>query len=431
MNKNNLLNERHELLEKGENLVASSRAQKRDLTADEALIFDGIVARMRAIDADLDKCETNGRKFERETDFPRDPRANNNRAQNYPVILPHGMQASDAENGRRVPVFAKGDSIEAFVRQSGARAEGFSFGDLARAMIVGGGAPEVRAALAEGTDSAGGITVPVVLSGSLIDQLRARSSVFQAGASTMVLDTGKATTIVRIAGDPTATWRAENAAVATSDATFDSVSLTPKTLAVVVVASRELVDDSSLLDQALRQSITSAFAAELDRVALMGSGSGSEPKGASKITGVGSVSMGTSGAALTNYDPFVQALGTLRTNNSLDPTACILHPRSDQELNLLKDSTNQPLRRPQAIENLPFLVTSKLPINETQGGANTASRAVMGYFPDLIVGMRMALQIQVLRERYADNYQVGFLASLRADIAVRHAASFCNVVGIL
>jgi HK97 family phage major capsid protein len=360
-----------------------------------------------------------------------------------PVAMPgqsvpvhgHGLptMGRDAE-GRPVPIFAKGQSIEAHVRQQRGGEDsgtGITLGELCRSMAIGGGRSEVRAALAEGSDSAGGVTVPTLLSSQIIDALRARSTAFQAGARTVMLETGKATTIATIASDPTATWRAENANVATSDMTFGSVSFVPKTLAVCVTASRELIEDSLNLSQALTTSLSKSFAAEIDRVALVGSGTGSEPKGCSKVSGAGSVSMGTNGAALTNWDPFVQALGTLRTANANDPTACILHPRSEQELNLLKDSQNRPLARPSAIQDLPFLVTSKLPINETQGSANTASRAIMGDFTELIVGVRHVLSIEMLREKYSDTLAYGFLAYLRADIAVAHAASFCNVLGIL
>ena len=82
-----------------------------------------------------------------------------------------------------------------------------------------------------------------------------------------------------------------------------------------------------------------------------------------------------------NYDPFVQALAILRGANAQDPTAVIINPRTDLEINLLKDSQNRPLARPKAIENLPFLVTSKLPINEVQGSSSTACHAIMGNFP--------------------------------------------------
>ena len=125
-----------------------------------------------------------------------------------------------------------------------------------------------------------------------------------------------------------------------------------------------------------------------------------------------------------------RALGILQTANAFDPSAVIVNPRSNQELNLLKDTLGQPLRRPAALENLPFLVTSKLPVTEVQGTSSTACRAVVGYFPNVIVGLRAALRIELLRETFAGNLQYGFLAYLRADIGVRHAANFVNIIGI-
>lgn len=402
--------QRGDLLALAEGLIKTAKAANKDLQGSELNQYNTVLASIRGLDGEIQKLEVS-----------------QTRNQATPVAL--GRDST----GKSLPIFGKGQSLEAYVRQNvaGSPDGEISFGELARAMALGGGSPAVRAALAEGTDSAGGVTVPVVLSAMLVDRLRAKSTVFQAGAETLVLDTGKATTITAIASDPVAGWRAENAAVATSDMTFAPITLTPKSLAVIVTASRELIEDSINLNQALMSCLTKSFAAELDRVALIGAGSATEPKGCSKVSGVGSVSMGDNGAALTNYDPFVQALGTLRTANASDPTAVIMHPRSDQELNLLKDSQNRPLSRPACIETLPFLVTSKLPINETQGSANTASRAVMADFTELIVGIRHNIVIEILREKYADSLQYGFLAHLRADIAVKHAASFCNVVGIL
>jgi HK97 family phage major capsid protein len=315
--------------------------------------------------------------------------------------------------------------------QKTGKASNFAFGELIRAMVRGGGRPEVRNALSEGTDSAGGVTVPSILSGQIIDKLRAKSSVFQAGAKTVLLETGKPTTIAAITADPVAGWRAENDAVATSDMTFAPVSFTPKSLAVIVTASMELIEDSVNLDQALITALTAAFAAELDRVALIGSGSSNQPLGVSKTSGVGSYSMGTNGLAPANYQPFIEALGVLQAANANDPTAVILNPHVNKELNSLVDTLGQPMRKPDAIQNLPFLVTSKLPQTETQGSSNAASRAVAGYFPDVLIGMRHDFRITILREKYADTMQIGFRADLRADVAVAHPANFCNVVGLL
>jgi HK97 family phage major capsid protein len=45
--------------------------------------------------------------------------------------------------------------------------------------------------------------------------------------------------------------------------------------------------------------------------------------------------------------------------------------------------------------------------------------------------MRTAMRVFVLRERYADNGQIGLLGWMRADVQLAHAASFAKLIGIL
>lgn len=205
------------------------------------------------------------------------------------------------EDGREIPIFGEGESIAAHLKRERNEPPNVSFGELMKAMVLGGGSRDIRAALSIGTDSAGGFTVPEILSGQLIDRLRARSVMSQAGARTVLLDGGKSTTLASIVADPVAGWRAEGSDVATSDMTFGAVSFVPKSLAVIVTANRELIEDSLNLDEALTIAFAGALGGELDRVSLMGSGTGSEPTGVSKTAGVGSFSMGTNGAALDDY----------------------------------------------------------------------------------------------------------------------------------
>jgi len=423
VNVNVLKAERFTHFQAAEKLIKAAREAGKDLVGADLEQYQGHITEIRNIDAQMDRSSAIV-ATQRDRSMPDGPRVVN------PVALP--SQAAEPAVGRDYAIFNKGESIAEHMRQQGADVDPeVNLGSIVRAMALGGGSHAVRAALAEGTDSAGGFTVPTLLQGQFIDALRARSVAYQAGARGVLLETGKPTTIAQILTDPTAAWRAENADVAVSDMTFGAVSFSPKSLAVIVVASQELLEDSLNVNEALTRSLTASLGGELDRVALIGAGSGSEPKGVSKFTGVGSYSMGTNGAALANYDPFVEALAILQAANAQDPTACIIAPRTAKAINLLKTTTNEPLPRPDAIANLPFLVTSRLPINETQGGSNAASRAIMGYYPDLLIGIRTNLRIELLREKYADKLQYGIRAFLRADIAVAHAASFCNVVGIL
>ena len=86
---------------------------------------------------------------------------------------------------------------------------GLQVGDLMRAMVTGATSGEIRNVLAEGTDSAGGYTVPTVLVEQFIDRMRAASVCVTAGAKTVLLDT-KQTSIARLETDPAPAWRAEN-----------------------------------------------------------------------------------------------------------------------------------------------------------------------------------------------------------------------------
>jgi HK97 family phage major capsid protein len=273
--------------------------------------------------------------------------------------------------------------------------------------------------------------VPVTLLTQLIDLMRAKTVCIQAGALTVPIDT-ETTNIARVAADPTPAWRNEAAAFSVADPTFEKVSFTPKSLGVLVKVSQEILEDSANLNEALIGCFAGAFAVELDRVGLFGTGSAPQPHGISGTSGVGSVDMGTNGLALANYDPIVDAVSALLTANAASPTAAIMAPRTLTKSAKLKDSQNQPLRKPDLIGNLPFLATTSVPINQAHGTSNVASEIIVGDFTQLMFGIRRNLTVRVLRERFlSDNGQIGFLADLRADVQLRHPQSFCEVVGIL
>jgi len=346
----------------------------------------------------------------------------------------------DTYTGRLVPVVRGSESFaDAVASVRGRdwqearrdRYEGLSLGRMLRALATGTDSDLERRALAEGTDSAGGYTVPDILSTTLIDRMRAKSRVMQAGASTVPLASDKQS-FAKLLTDPTPGWRAENAAVAESDPTFGTVAFVPKTLAVLFRASQELLEDSVNIEQAINTSLAQSLANEVDRVALLGSGSGSEPTGmASMSGGINELSMGTNGAAISDFTDVLDAVKLMQDDNAGDVGALIMAPRTHRVFAGLADTTGQPLRRPFSIENIPFLETSQVPIDQTQGTAGNASSIYLGDFADLVIGVRSRLQVEVLKERYADNMQVGFLIHLRADIQAWREQSLCRIVGII
>lgn len=375
----------------------------------------------------LDECD--GERDARNAVGSLEPRAHGGspKRPHYPDVIARpdgGRMDGSAEERAAFALRPEQRMVDWAAKQArGERHDGLTDGQFLRAMVLGAHTDAERRALAEGSDSAGGYTVPDVLSASLIDRLRAASVVMRAGARTVPL-TSDVNYIARVETDPVPAWRLEAGAVAESGPTFGRVTLTPRSLAVLVTASREVLEDSLNIEATLPQIIASAMAVEVDRVALFGSGVAPEPRGVVNIAGINSVALG---GALTNYSKLVQARTEVLTSNAPGLTAYVMHPRDEGKLAGLVDSTGQPLAAPKVVEAVPFLTTTSVPGLDD---SPAATQIVTGYFPHMLVGVRSSLRIEVLKERYADTLQVGFLAHLRMDVAVEHATSFCTITGI-
>jgi HK97 family phage major capsid protein len=241
--------------------------------------------------------------------------------------------------------------------------------------------------------------------------------------------------LARLAADggSDAAWKAENAAVTASDQTWERVELKAKTVVCEQILSREIFEDLSPAGAAaIENEIAKAIALKLDLAALEGSGTAPEPRGIANTTGVGSVDMGTDGLKPASFDHLVQAVFDCLKSNSEAPTAAVMHPRDAEIVALLKDSTGQPLRKPDALASLPFLYSSQIATDVTHGANDDTSSAYVGDFRSMIVGVRPSLNVrfQILSERFSDNLQVGILSWLRADIALARPADFAKVVGL-
>jgi HK97 family phage major capsid protein len=160
--------------------------------------------------------------------------------------------------GRMIPVLAKGDKLAAsYPRPS----EG---GDWNIADFVRGSMGiKVQASVIE----RGAATVPLFIGSQIVDMVRAKARIVQAGALTIPIE--GPTNICRIVSDPTVTEHTESANdINESIPVFAPVVMDPKTLAVLIPLSLEIVQDSPNLDAALRQSISAAFALKLDSLSI-------------------------------------------------------------------------------------------------------------------------------------------------------------------
>ena len=302
--------------------------------------------------------------------------------------------------------------------------KGLGLGRYLRAMAVGGQTEAERRALAEGSDSSGGYTVPTTLSARLIDALRAQSVVTRAGAQMVPLSTDTHS-IAAVATDPVPAWRVENEAVTESDPTFRNVPFAPKSLAVMTKVSQELLEDSLNLENALPQIMAAAMAVEMDRVCLLGSGTDPEPKGIANTSGIGTTAHD---ATLDGYTPMLTARTGILSANAGPVSAVIMHPRDEGTLTALTDSTGQPLDMPRALTEVPMLTTTSIP---TDGGTGSDESTIfVGNFAHLLIGMRSQIRVFVSRDLHADHLQYTYIAHMRMDVALAHAAGFHTITGV-
>ncbi|MGH3993742.1 MAG: phage major capsid protein, partial [Pseudonocardiaceae bacterium] len=260
------------------------------------------------------------------------------------------------------------------------------------------------------------------LSGRIIDLARNASRVMQAGAVTVPM-TAQTLKVARLTGEGSPAWHAENAAVTDADLAFDAVTFTARTLTRLVKVSVELFEDADPSSgEIIARSFAAQIALELDRVALRGSGTAPEPRGVLNSTGVTLTDHGANGAAITNYDWWLDAIGTVR-NQNFEPTAHIQAPRSATSLSKLKESSTLAYLAPPAGLS-PMLPTKQIPTNLTVGTSTDCSEVYTGQWDQLMIGMRTDFRLLFLNQRYLDNLQYAFLAYLRADVQLAHGEAF-------
>lgn len=153
-------------------------------------------------------------------------------------------------NGVEVKHFARDEKLS-----KGTPAEDWNLGAWVRDVVTGTKAASSTA------------VVPTGVSGSIIDRVRAKTVVVEAGAGTILVDGN--INAARLTGDPTVIDHVEaNPDVTESDITFAAVDLSPKTLICSVPLTLEVVQDSPNLDDLLNTALAGAFGAKVDTLAI-------------------------------------------------------------------------------------------------------------------------------------------------------------------
>lgn len=312
--------------------------------------------------------------------------------------------------------------------------ENMRLGRVVRALALGdrrGLSDLEQRALSEGVDASGGYTVPEVLAGRFIDRT-ANAMVVRAAGAQIVPMTSDVLHIARLAQPTapspdiqTATWKAENADIDETDLLLERVTFTARTLPVLLKLSVELSEDSVNVDEIIERELARQLALELDRAALLGSGTPPEPDGIRNQSGVGVTALN---AAPADYDFLVDAIGRVWAQNH-EPNARIYNSSIATEIAKFKDQQDQPLRAPDIVTAVPAFRTNQIP---NTGGSPDDSMVFVGDFTQLMIGLRSSFRLEVSRVAgdAFSKLQVWVRAYLRADVQLAHPEAFDVTTGV-
>lgn len=278
------------------------------------------------------------------------------------------------------------------------------------------------------TSTMGGYTVGTDLrGGSFVDILRNHAYVASAGA-TILSGLNGAVAIPTKAAGATAYWVAEGTAPTEGNITFGQITMSPKTIGAWVDFSRKLMLQSSMdVEAMVRADLYGSIGAEIDRAALNGAGTGSEPSGILASTSVGTSTIGAQGGAPT-WASIVE-LETLVANGNADrgALAYFVNSKTRGKLKTVAKSTAVTdfiWERDNTVNGYRTWVTNQLPSNLTKGTTTGQSAAIFGNWNDLMIGQWGGLDLLVDPYTASNTGTVRVVALQDVDVAIRRAASF-------
>lgn len=225
-----------------------------------------------------------------------------------------------------------------------------------------------------------------------------------------------------IDSDPTAGWFAEGAEITPSDAGTDELVVTPAKVAGLTIISRELADDSSpAASQVVGDGLARDIARKVD-AAFFGNTTTNGPSGLLSLAGVSIVD---TGASLTNYDVFAEAISEAEAVGA-GVTHFVANPADVLALAKLKTGTGS---------NEPLLGTA---------ATNALDRRVLGVpllaSPAISAGtlwaidksrvftvVRQGATLDVDRSAYFSSDRVGVRATMRVGFGFPHEAAIVKL----
>jgi HK97 family phage major capsid protein len=284
----------------------------------------------------------------------------------------------------------------------------------AKAMLTAmrSGFHQVSDILQEGTDANGGYLVPEEWDSRLIDKLT-EENIFRSLATTI---TTSGEHKINIAGTkPAAAWIEEGEALTFGDATFDQIVLDAHKLHVAIKVTEELLYDNAFnLENYIIDQFGKAIGNAEEDAFLNGDGTG-KPTGIFADKGGGEIAVTLTGTKLATDDilTLIYALKRPYRKNACfilnDSTLAVIRKLKDQNLAYIWQPSYQ-ADEPDRLCGYPVRTSAYAP-------ALAAGKAAIAFgdFSYYNIGDRGIRSFQELRELFAGNGMIGYVAKERVD----------------
>lgn len=281
--------------------------------------------------------------------------------------------------------------------------------------------------------SGGNVVATNLDAGQFINRLYAATRTIQLGATLLPGLVG-GVDIPRLAGSTAAGWVADNSPLTASDPTFDKVSLRPHTAGILSEFSRNmLLQSTPAIEELMRADMARMLAITLDLAAVAGTGASNQPTGVLNTAGIGSVALGTNGAAL-GYDNVVDLMGQVQDQNAeAGSLAFLTNYKVRRAVQKIKTTTAEPLGEDVVFQGAPRAFTTGVPSTLTKGTGTNLSAMIYANWSDLLIGVwdQLSVLVNPFESSAYPKGNVQVRALMTCDIAVRHPASFAAITDIV
>lgn len=253
---------------------------------------------------------------------------------------------------------------------------------------------------------------------NLIDALSAWSTVLQASPTILSNNTGNIT-IPRVSALSTSNWVTEGVAVAASDPTIDTVTLSEKTNGCYTDLTRTLMQntDGLSVEQMVRNNLLRAMGVAWDLASVAGTGAGGQPTGIENTAGVNATAFA---GATPTYAELIDMEAAIYADNAVLDSNSVYWITTPAINAATKTLATQGAGSP--VANIDGIIDGKRVLISSQV---TAGNVILGDFSEFIVATWGGLEINSDAFSLSTSGSLRLVALSSVDFAVKHPVSFC------